>query len=439
MNRLANLITGRPGRVLSIGLLVIVLAAVLGGPLPGMLTAGDDFDDPGSQSAAARVAVERATGASAAPDLIALVPTPQGAATPAGSRAVADVMSRVERVPGVARVITPDSATGTVATDGSSAIVPVLFDARAVDADVVAGVETALRGTDTSLGGGAAIQEQVSAQVQSDLLRAELIALPLLLLLSLWIFRSPVAALLPVLVGCATVMGTFFTLRVLDTAVMGISVFALNLVTGLGLGLAIDYSLLMVSRFREELAAGRDTRAAVGNAVRAAGRTIVFSALTVAAALASLLVFPQVFLRSMSVAGIAVPLVAMLVSLTVLPAALALLGRRVDALTPRRWVRREPTDAQLPRTGWHRLATWVLRRPGRVAVAVTAVLIIVGLPFLGARFTQVDARVLATPPSHRRSRWVMCGASTSHPQRHDPSIRWSASSPTCGAWTPRSR
>ncbi len=402
MNFLANLVTRRAGRVVAVGLLVIAIAAAIGGPLPGLLKAGDDFDDPGSQSAAARVAVERATGASAWPDLVVLVPTPGGADSATGKRAITDVRNRLRAIDGVAQVIAPSAQSGTIAEDGSSAVVPALFRADVTDADVVSRAEVALRGTDAVMGGGAAIQKQVAAQVQSDLLRAELIALPLLLLLSLWIFRSPVAALLPVMVGGATVMGTFFVLRVIDTGVMSLSVFALNLVTGLGLGLAVDYSLLMVSRFREELAAGRETREAVRATVRNAGRTVVFSALTVSAALASLLVFPQNFLRSMAIAGIVVPLVALLVALTVLPAALVLLGRRVDALTPRRFVRREPTEAELPRSGWHRLATWVLRRPGRVAVVTATALIVVGLPFLGARFTAVDASVLPTQHSARQ-------------------------------------
>ena len=151
--------------------------------------------------------------------------------------------------------------------DGTAAIVPALLAADADEADVVAAAEDAFAGSDVVLGGSEVAQDQISSQVQADLLRAELIALPLLLLLSLWIFRSPVAALLPVLVGASTVMGTFLVLRVVDATAMGLSAFALNLVTGLGLGLAVDYSLLLVvplprgGRARAHPGGGRRRRA----------------------------------------------------------------------------------------------------------------------------------------------------------------------------------
>lgn len=403
MQRLAHLVSHRPRRVMLIGLVFVLAAAAIGGPLPGLLKSGDDFDDPGSESAAARVAVEHATGTSAWPDVIALVPTPSGADSVAGRSKVADVAARLAAVTGVANVITPDrGGPTTVARDGSSAIVPVTFTADATDADTVTAIEAAVAGTDVALGGGAVAQEQISGQVQRDLLRAELIAMPLLLLLSLWIFRSPIAALLPVLVGGSTVMGTFFALRLVDAGVTHLSVFALNLVTGLGLGLAVDYSLLLISRFREELSHGREPAAAVRTMMMTAGRTVVFSALTVSAALMSLIVFPQTFLRSMAIAGAVVPLVAMAIALTLLSATLVVLGRRVDALMPKRWVRREPTDDQLPATRWHRLATAVLRRPGRVALATAILLVVLGLPFLGVRFTAVDASVLPTQHSARQ-------------------------------------
>ncbi len=403
MERLAHLVSHRPRRVLLLGLVFVMVAAAVGGPLPGLLKSGDDFDDPGSESAAARVAVERATGTGAWPDVIALVPTPTGADSVAGRRKVADLAAKLAAIAGVADVITPaEGGPTSVARDGSSAILPVTFATSAAEGDVVDAIDAAVAGTDVRLGGGAIVQEQVSGQVQDDLLRAELIAMPLLLLLSLWIFRSPIAALLPVLVGGSTVMGTFFMLRLVDAGVTHLSVFALNLVTGLGLGLAIDYSLLLISRFREELAHGREAAASVRTMLTTAGRTVVFSALTVSAALMSLIVFPQTFLRSMAIAGAVVPLVAMATALALLSATLVLLGHRVDALMPKRWVRREPTDAELPRTGWHRLAMGVLRRPGRVALATATLLVVLGLPFLGVRFTAVDASVLPTSHSGRQ-------------------------------------
>src|SRR5206468_11627724 len=184
------------------------------------------------------------------------------------------------------------------------------------------------------------------------------IAFPLLLALSFWVFRGLVAALLPPLVGGLTILLSFLGLRV-ATEVVPLSVFALNLVTGMGLGLSIDWSLLVVSRYREELAAG--PRAAVRRTIETAGRTVVFSSLTVAAAMASLLVFPQRFLFSMGVGGVLVAVLGGAVSLLVLPAVLALLGPRIDALALRRW-QRAPGGGG----AWYRFSRFVMRRAGVV-------------------------------------------------------------------------
>src|SRR5881394_396092 len=179
------------------------------------------------------------------------------------------------------------------------------------------------------VGGAAVAQEQVNKQVEEDLRKAELLAFPLLFLLSLLFFRSLVAAVLPLMIGGLAIVGTFLILR-LASEVGSISIFALNLTTALGLGLAIDYSLFVVSRFREELRTGRGTDAAVVRTVQTAGRTVAFSALTVAASLCALLVFPLYFLRSFAYAGIPVVALAAGGAVIVLPAVLATLGPRVD-------------------------------------------------------------------------------------------------------------
>ena len=263
------------------------------------------------------------------------------------------------------------------------------------------------------VGGYAVATEQVNKQTESDLRRAELLAFPLLFLLSLLFFRSLVAAALPLLVGGLAIVGTLLILRIAAT-VGSISIFALNLTTGLGLGLAIDYSLFMVSRYREELArrgvdvtdvpAARTERAdALRATMRTAGRTILFSSLTVAAALASLIVFPQRFLYSMGIGGAAVALFAALIALVVLPAVLSLLGPRVNALAPAFLERRAERDAKPMQTGfWYRLSRFVMRRPLPIAVASAAVLIGLGLPFWHIKFTSVDAQVLPTSASARQ-------------------------------------
>jgi putative drug exporter of the RND superfamily len=244
------------------------------------------------------------------------------------------------------------------------------------------------------LGGGVVGFEQVGRTVEEDLLRAELIAFPLLLVLSFWVFRGLVAALLPPLVGGLTILLSFLGLR-LATEVVPLSVFALNLVTGMGLGLSIDWSLLVVSRYREELVAGSE--AAIRRTIATTGRTVVFSALTVAAAMASLLVFPQRFLFSMGVGGVLVAVLGGAVALVVLPAVLALLGPRVNALAPRSWQTATSGDG-----AWYRFSRWVMRRAGIVAAVSAALLIALGLPFLRVQFTAADARVLPRSASARQ-------------------------------------
>jgi len=253
------------------------------------------------------------------------------------------------------------------------------------------------------VGGPAMAQEQVNKQVEHDLRMAEMLAFPLLFLLSLLFFRSLVAALLPLMIGALAIVGTFLVLRI-ASEVGSISIFALNLTTGLGLGLAIDYSLFIVSRYREEIAKDGPGLAAMRRTLQTAGRTVLFSSLTVAAALFSLLVFPQRFLYSMGLGGGAVALLAATIALTVLPAVLTLLGTRVNSLSPRFLRRRADADARPDEAGfWYRLSRLVMRRPIPIATLSALFLIVLGLPFLGIKFTAVDASILPSDASARRA------------------------------------
>lgn len=256
---------------------------------------------------------------------------------------------------------------------------------------------------DIAVGGAAVAQEQVNKQVEEDLKKAEMLAFPLLFLLSFLFFRSLVASLLPVMIGLLAIVGTFLILRV-ASEFGSISIFALNLTTGLGLGLAIDYSLFIVSRYREEIAKDGPGLAAMRRVLATAGRTVFFSSLTVAAALASLLVFPQRFLYSMGLGGSLVVLLAALISLTVLPAVLTLLGTRVNSLSPRFLRRRAEADTRPDEHGfWYRLSRFVMRRPAPIATLSALFLIVLGLPFFGIKFDTVDARVLPNDASARET------------------------------------
>jgi uncharacterized membrane protein YdfJ with MMPL/SSD domain len=253
-----------------------------------------------------------------------------------------------------------------------------------------------------TVGGYALANEQVNKQVEEDLRTAEMLALPLLFLLSLLFFRSGVAALLPPLTGGLAIIGTFLLLRI-ASEIGSVSIFALNLTTGLGLGLAIDYSLFVVSRYREEIAKSGPGLEAMRRTMATAGRTVLFSSLTVAAALASLLVFPQRFLYSMGLGGAMVALLAATIALTVLPAVLALLGTRVNALAPKFLQRRAERDATVTQEGfWYRLSRVVMRRPVPIATLSALFLLAIGIPFYSMKFISVDAQILGEEHSSRQ-------------------------------------
>jgi RND superfamily putative drug exporter len=403
LERLARLADRRRRAVLVASVLVVFAAGAYGGPVAGLLSTGDDFSDPESESISARDTIERTTGRSAAADAIVLVRLGAEAGTPEADRRLAEVRERIEDQDVAAiGVPEPGRPSPLVSRDRRSVYLPVTFYTAAdEDAAGDALVERLREEPGVTVGGGIVAFNQVGEQVESDLQRAELLAAPILLLFSLLVFRSLVAALLPLAVGTATVLLTFSGLRLINE-LEPMSTFAINLTTGLGLGLAIDYSLFMVSRFREELEADDDRSRALHETVRTAGRTVLFSAFTVAAALAAMLVFPLRFLYSMGAGGVLVALSAALVSLTLLPALLALLGPRVNALGLRRWRTAMHRDAAHVQEGpWYRLSRAVMRRPAPVATLTAVLLIVLGLPFLRIEFTGVDASVLPPEKSAR--------------------------------------
>ncbi|HLH15251.1 MAG TPA: MMPL family transporter [Solirubrobacteraceae bacterium] len=411
----------RPRRVLAAAGAVFAIAAVFGAPVTGSLGSSiQDFESPGSQYERANAAITAATGQSAYYDMTALVTARRDIATDAqAQRALARLAAMLAAQHGFQRALgyggagADSRSPALLSRDRRQTVVLAAF-ARERDATTaISRVRAALArpparaafaGTSVRFGGSALVNEELNERTTRDLARAELIALPILLALSFWFFRGLVAALLPPLVGGLAILLTFLALRVIDRFTP-ISVFSLNLVSGMGLGLGIDYSLFMVYRYREELAGGASAAEAIERTLRTVGRTVLFSCLTVAAAMTSLLVFPLRFLYSMGVGGAIVALCGGAVALLLLPALLIVLGPRIDALSPawlQRRAARSATAAGHDGGGWWRLARGVVRRPAAVALASAAVLLVLATPVLHLRFTSPGGSLLPASAESRR-------------------------------------
>jgi uncharacterized membrane protein YdfJ with MMPL/SSD domain len=386
LRALADHAVAHPRRVLVGALVFFLVAAGLGGPVAGLLSDSGAFEVPGSSSQRAVRSIERATGREAEPGIIALVRTPGGAGAAAGRAAAARVARTLRGDAGIAVV----ARRPAVSRDGRRVALFASLKAGAGEHGVVARLDARFaRDPGVTLGGGAVVGRQVGDQANVDLGTAELLAFPLLAALSLLFFRGARAAALPLCAGLVTVLGTFLVLRAVNTA-YSLSVFALNVVIGLGLGLAIDYSLFLLSRFREELAAGAEPDAAVRTTMTHTGRTVIFSALTVAAALSTLVLFPQRFVKSMGIGGAVVALVAAAAALGLTPALLVLWGRKL-ARAPREHAGR-----------WEGIARIAMRRAGLVAILTTVAMVLVALPALRVEWGGVDASALSTSHSGRQ-------------------------------------
>ena len=398
--RLADLAHRRPRRFLALTAVFFVASVALGAPVLGELKSEDDFLDPDSESLVARDALERVTRTQTGVELIALVRTGEGVDSPRTRQTVDRVTQTIRAEADVVAEVLSFYSTRDrrlVSRDGNATFVAAVFkkvdEDRSEEAtlDLQAALETI---PGVTVGGPGVTGETVSETVSEDLAKAESMAFPLLFIASLFVFRGVVAALLPLFVGVLTIFGTFLALRVVSQ-LTSLSIFSLNLVIALGLGLAIDYSLFVLSRYREEALRSGYGREALVRTLQTAGRTILFSALTVAAALASLLVFSQRFLYSMGIGGVACTLVALTASLVALPALLSALGPRVNALSFGRWRRASEISAGTQSSGfWYRLSHGVMRRPGIVAAVTAIVLVAAGLPFLRIEFTGIDSRAL---------------------------------------------
>ena len=396
MTRLARFVVRNPVKLLIVSAVVVAAAGAAGVSVTQHLSSGG-FDDPSSESSVTARRLE-ATFGIGDPDMVLLVEAASGSvddpAVTEGAQQLAAALASEHGVTAVESYWSLGNAPPLRSVDGSKALVLAHLSGTQNDKHEVleelapryAGSTDAMT---VSVGGFAEVFRQVTSQVEEDLVRAELIAFPILLLLLLIIFRSPIAAALPLGVGIVAVLGTLLVLRIL-AEVTEVSIFALNLTTGLGLGLGIDYSLFIVSRFREELDAGRPVADSVITTIETAGRTILFSAAAVAASLSALLLFPMVFLRSFAYAGVPVVILAAAAATITLPAGLTLLGRGIDRYSVRR--RRAATGEG----AWYRIARYVMKRPVPIAAAGSVFLLILGLPFFGVELGLPDDRVL--PP-----------------------------------------
>jgi uncharacterized membrane protein YdfJ with MMPL/SSD domain len=402
VTRIADLTWKHPKLVLGLVAAFVLVAAAAGRDVEQHLKAAG-FTDSDSESERATRLLGDSLGYDPNPAIVLVVRAPGGGPLDLGAPVVRREVDRLSngmaKVEYVGRVVNPlrdrRAAAALIAGDGESlAITAHLSTEDIEDAGGVAaeGVEplAASSSLDVSTGGFAPGFNETNDQTREDLTKAELIAFPVLALLLLFVFRGVVAAGIPLLIGAISIVGTLLVLRIMSGFV-DTSLFALNIATGLSLGLAVDYALLLVSRYREEIARDGATREAHRRTVKTAGRTAVFSGLTVAAAMAALGVMPQRFLYSMAVAGTAVALLSALIAIFVVPSLLALLGTRIDALS----IRRGPAVSDTS-DGWYRLAWGVMRRPVAVALASSALLLAAAAPLLWTTLTGPSAE--AVPP-----------------------------------------
>ncbi|WP_134740864.1 MMPL family transporter [Nocardioides sp. 503] len=398
-SRLARTCLRHRRRVLAAWVVVVVLGlAVSPGLFDRLTSEAGSVDGTESDRASQLLRAADPRG----PEVVAVLDDVP-ATSPATRAAVERLGSQVAAIEGVAEVATPWTGlppgaaphTEAVGVDGRAVAVSVRVEPTEVGWAALDEVETALRGADAPrvlLGGETLMDAEMDDQAASDLARAELLSLPVLLALLLVLFGGVVAAGLPLVVAVTGIAGTLGTLT-LVSLVTDVSVYAVNIVTMLGLGLAVDYALLVVSRFREERAGGLELEAAVVATMASAGRTVAFSAATVSAALAALLVFPDDFLRSMGLACLAVVVLDVVAALTLLPALLGVAGRRIR---PARATRHD-------RGAFVRISRVVSRRPLAIALVSAALLAVAAVPFAGARFSEPDERSL---PASSESRAV---------------------------------
>ena len=400
-----------PRRVIVVAGLLTLALAIFGVPVANSLSASG-FQDPTSQSArASQLLTDKFSQGDT--QLLFTVSTPDGVDSPAARAAGSEIVDQLRRSPHVVDVTSPwttpaQAAADLVSKDRNTGLIVAGIKGNESDQQKYAEelstqVTHDRNGVTVRSGGAAMVNVQITKQSQRDLLVMESIAIPLSFLVLVWVFGGLIAAALPVAVGGMAIFGALAVLRTISFAT-DVSIFALNLTTAMGLALAIDYTLLIISRYRDELADGADREVAVVRTVVTAGRTVLFSATTVALSMAVMVLFPMHFLKSFAYAGVAVVAFAALAAVVVTPAALVLLGDRLDSFNVRRLVRRllgrpEPVPQTFQQQFWYRWTRFVIRRAVPVGLAGVAFLVFLGLPFLSVKWGFPDDRVLPTSAS----------------------------------------
>jgi RND superfamily putative drug exporter len=402
LRAIASLTWRRPKLVLALVGVFVVVAGAVGRDVEEHLSAAG-FTDSASESERATALLQKELGYDANAGIVVLVRARGGGvldvSSPAVRREVGRISERLASAEHVGRVINPlddPRAEGAlIAEDRRSLVIAAHLSTPDLEADAGAVAEDAERrigesSLDVGMSGFAKAFAETNDQVRSDLAKAELIAFPILAILLLIVFRGVIAAAIPLVIGVISILGTLLMLRVMATFVET-SLFAQNIAVGLSLGLAIDYGLLLVSRYREELARVGPTLEAHQRTVMTAGRTVLFSGFTVAAALAGLAVFPQRFLYSVAVAGALAGVLSAIIAVLVVASLLAVLGKRINALS----IRGGPAVSD-DSDRWYRLASGVMRRPVAVALGSSALLLATSLPLLSTELTGPSAQ--AVPP-----------------------------------------
>jgi RND superfamily putative drug exporter len=394
-NKLGSLIVAKSKLIFAIYLIAVILAGGIGSAVFGKLDSGG-YSDPKSDSAKAFTYLTDVFKVKD-PAVVLVVETKDGITNPIAIASATKLENQIKTESGVDSTLSYWSAGGAPSlksTDGKSAFLFIFSDdvdwdnVQSLGKEIQAKYDGKFENLTVYASGTGVFAHAINTKISEDLKLSESISIPLTFILLIFVFGGLVASAMPLLVGVSAILGSFLVIYLL-TFVTGVSIFALNLITGLGLGLGIDYALLIVNRFREELHAGRSVDESIKRTVNTAGKTVFYSGLTIVITLAALVLFPQMFLKSFGYAGVTVVVMAVLGALVALPALLAILGTRIDKLVVRKSSITPKEDGR-----WAQTARFVMRRPVAVVMLSLIVLTVLAAPIKNIVFSQVDSRVL---------------------------------------------